>query len=160
MAGRPESSADTGIDLDDLEGLSSAIAAISREVDALGRQVAGLAATVDAMSRAAVGEASGASDRRDRQERREEPGEGDPWLEIVVSPIPEIALVALAETTVRGLSGVRSLSSVKKVDDSVRFMVRADPDADLVAEIKQAMPVPVTVLDSDESSVSLALQWN
>lgn len=160
MSGRAESSDETGVDRGDLAGLSAAIAAISREVDALGRQVADLAGTVDAMSKAAVSEGPGASDRRDRPGGGEESGAGDPWLEIVISPIPEIALVALAETTVRGLSGVRSLSSVKKIDDSVRFMVQADPDADLVAEIKQAMPVPVTVLESDESSVSLALQWN
>jgi hypothetical protein len=160
MVGRTESSGETGGDRGRLEDLTAAVSAISREVEVLSRQVADLAGTVEAMSTAAVREDSGMSARPDQPEGREEFRPDHPSLEIVVSPIPEIALVALVETTVRGLSGVRSLYSVKKIDDSVRFEVRADPDADLVAEIKQAMPVPVTVLDSDESSVSLALQWN
>ena len=134
-----------------LDGLVEAVAKLEREVAALAVRVAGLAETV-----------SGPPDPGGAEpaEAARESESGDPPIEIVVSPVPELALAALAETTVRGLSGVRSLYSVRRVDDSILFQVQADPDADLVAEMRQAMPVPVTVIDSREGSVSLALQWS
>lgn len=141
------------VDPGQLDGLVEAVAKLEREVEALAVRVAGLAEVVSRRP----GPGSGGTEPDEAARERES---GDPPTEIVVSPVPELALAALAETTVRGLSGVRSLYSVRRVDDSILFQVQADPDADLVAEMRQAMPVPVTVIDSREGSVSLALQWS
>ena len=111
-----------------LDGLVEAVAKLEREVAALTVRVAGLAKAVARPADPGPGGGEPAGAVPD--------GEGgESPTEIVLSPVPELALAALAETTVRGLSGVRSLSSVRRVDDSILFQVQADPDADLVAEM-------------------------
>ncbi len=158
MGARPENSVEA-VDRERLDQLAGAVAAIARQVEVLDRQVAELADAVESIA-ADGGTPPEALPAAGSAEAGSKPGTGDPTLEILVSPIPELALVALVETTVRGLNGIRNLASVERSEDSVRFVVQPDPDADLIAEMKQAMPVPVTVLDSDEGSVSLSLQWN
>ena len=146
-------------DRERFDHLAGAVAAIARQVEVLNRQVAELAREVEQIA-AGGRTGSDAPPETGATGAGSSPAAGESTLEILVSPIPELALVALVETTLRSLNGVRNLASVEKSDDSVRFVVQPDPDADLIAEMKQAMPVPVAVLDSDEGSVSLSLQWN
>jgi len=80
-------------------------------------------------------------------------------MSVMVSPLPELAMAAVAETTLRGLPGVRQVTGVKREGEWARFTLEVDPGTDLVTQMKAAMPVAFEVEESTEDSVSLALQW-
>ncbi|MGK2956624.1 MAG: hypothetical protein ACSLFI_13275 [Solirubrobacterales bacterium] len=87
--------------------------------------------------------------------------DGDEALEVTVTvkPVPEIAMAAVAETTLRGLPGVRSVSGVRREGDWAKFDLEVSPDTDLVTEMREAMPVSFRVLEASSDAVSLDLQW-
>jgi hypothetical protein len=68
-------------------------------------------------------------------------------------------MAAVAETTLRGLPGVRQVKGVKREGDWARFTLEVDPETDLVAQMKAAMPVAFEVSESSPEAISLALQW-
>jgi len=140
-----------------VESLKSSAAEISSELKALGVQVASLMATVESL----VTPRRPAPIVKPTTEPVSQPEEVDDGLEmsVTVSPLPELAMAAVAETTLRGLPGVRQLKSVKREGDWARFTLKVDPGTDLVTQLKAAMPVAFKVEEATQDSVSLALQW-
>ena len=64
-----------------------------------------------------------------------------------------------AETTLRGLPGVRQVKGVKREEDWAEFTLEVDPSTDLIKQMKAAMPVAFEVIESTSDSVSLKLKW-
>ncbi|MBK8294642.1 MAG: hypothetical protein IPK93_07670 [Solirubrobacterales bacterium] len=140
-----------------VEGLRNSAAEISRELKALSSQVASLMAAVESLSPPQPT----APVVKPTTEPAPQPEEVDDGLEmtVTVSPLPELAMAAVAETTLRGLPGVRQVKVVKREGDWARFTLDVDPGTDLVTQMKAAMPVAFKVEEATEDSVSLALQW-
>ena len=141
-----------------VESLRSSTAAISRELKSLTDQVASLMAAVESLSPPPppVAPAPKAAPAPVAQ-----PEEADDGLEmtVTVAPLPELAMAAVAETTLRGLPGVRQVKGVKREEDWAEFTLEVDPGTDLVTQMKAAMPVAFTVDESSPEAVSLNLQW-
>jgi len=78
---------------------------------------------------------------------------------VVVRPLPEIAMAAMAETSLRDLPGVSEVVSSERVEDWARFTLEVALGTDLIAEMKQAMPVVFTVVDAGPEEISIELRW-
>jgi len=80
-------------------------------------------------------------------------------LVVSVTPLPELAMAAVAETTLRGLDSVRQVVSVERSNDQATFVLDVDSGGDLVGEMRKAMPVPVTVDQAPDGSMKVVLEW-
>ncbi len=78
---------------------------------------------------------------------------------LVVTPLPELAMAAVAETSLRGLESVRRVVGVKRTGDEARFTLEVDPDGDLVEEMRGAMPVTFEITSDTDDELVIALQW-
>jgi hypothetical protein len=78
---------------------------------------------------------------------------------VTVRPLPELAMAAVAETSLRGLPGVKQVVSVERVEDWATFVLEVSSDVDLISEMRAAMPVGFTVTDSRPNDLSLELKW-
>lgn len=83
------------------------------------------------------------------------PGE----LMVSVSPLPELAMAAVAETALRGLTAVRQVVSVERSNDQATFVLEIEDGGDLIAEMRKAMPVPITVDQAPDGSMKVVLEW-
>ena len=140
-----------------VESLRSSTAAISRELKALGDQVASLMAAVESLSPPPPAPPV----VKPPPAPVPQPEMADDGLEmtVTVSPLPELAMAAVAETTLRGLPGVRQVKGVKREEDWAEFTLEVNPGTDLVSQMKAAMPVAFEVIESSPEAVSLNLQW-
>jgi muconolactone delta-isomerase len=146
---------DAPMSQEQVESLRASATAISRELKTLGDQVASLMEAVTSLGPPAA-------------ERKAPPPAVEPEvihetegleMTVTVQPLPELAMAAVAETTLRSLPGVRSVKGVKREGDWARFTLEVSPDADLVTEMKAAMPVSFKVTESTPEAVSLDLKW-
>lgn len=76
-----------------------------------------------------------------------------------VSPLPELAMAAVAETALRGLESVRQVISVERSNDQATFVLEIEDDGDLTAEMRRAMPVPIAVDTAPDGSMKVVLEW-
>ncbi len=76
-----------------------------------------------------------------------------------VSPLPELAMAAVAETALRGLPSVRKVVSVERSNNQATFLLEIDDDSELVSEMRRAMPVPITVDKAPDGSLKVVLEW-
>lgn len=83
----------------------------------------------------------------------------DRQFRVTVRPLPELAMAAVAETALRGLPGVKQILEVERKDDWASFLLEVSNDADLISEMRVALPVSFTVSDQKQDEVSLDLQW-
>lgn len=68
-------------------------------------------------------------------------------------------MAAVAETSLRGLPGVKQMLSVERMKDRASFLLEVSPEADLISEMRAAMPVDFKVVESGPNEVSLELKW-
>lgn len=80
-------------------------------------------------------------------------------IRVSVSPLPELAMAAVAETTLRGLAAVRKVVSVERSNNQATFVLELEDDRDLIGEMRRAMPVPITVETTPEGSLKVVLEW-
>ena len=78
---------------------------------------------------------------------------------VTVRPLPELAMAAVAETSLRGLPGVKQVLSVERMEDWASFLLEVSTEVDLISEMRAAMPVGFNVTDSKPNEVSLELKW-
>ncbi|MEX1218958.1 MAG: hypothetical protein WEB05_01035 [Solirubrobacterales bacterium] len=78
---------------------------------------------------------------------------------VTVRPLPELAMAAVAETSLRALPSVRQVLSVERTDDWASFLLEVSTGADLVSEMRTVMPVGFNVTDSKPDEMSLELKW-
>ncbi len=78
---------------------------------------------------------------------------------VSVSPLPELAMAAVAETALRGLGAVRKVVSVERSNDQATFVLEVEEKGDLISEMRRAMPVPITVDTAPDGSLKVVLEW-
>lgn len=142
------SSPDTS-DSADLDDLRASVGRVSLELQALADQVKDLVAAVEALApRQPATEAPPAA-----------PASPEGKLTVSVSPLPELAMAAVAETALRSLDSVRKVVSVERSNDQATFVLETGEQGDLVAEMRRAMPVPITVDSAPDGSLKVVLEW-
>jgi hypothetical protein len=78
---------------------------------------------------------------------------------VSVRPLPELAMAAVAETSLRSIPGVNKVKSVERVEDSASFLLEVSTEIDLITEMRAVMPVGFRVTDSQPNEISLELKW-
>jgi len=132
-----------------IDDLRASVGRVSLEVQALADRVQELVTAVESLvpqTADPVARPSGA-----------EAAQGE--LVVSVTPLPELAMAAVAETTLRGLDSVRQVVSVERSNDQATFVLDVDSGGDLVGEMRKAMPVPVTVDQAPDGSMKVVLEW-
>lgn len=135
--------------------LRSSLADLSREVQDLGDRVARLVRRIETLSPEPSG--AGAEQAQAVAEPGRRAGRPETFL-VVVSPVGELALAAVAETTLRGLPAVRRMTAISRSDDEARFELELDPGTDLVGPLKAALPVKFDVCSSSDRELVIALR--
>lgn len=132
-----------------IDDLRASVGRVSLEVQALADQVKELVTAVESLAprsaEAAVPVSASA------------PAQGE--IGVTVSPLPELAMAAVAETALRGLPSVHKVMSVERVGDQATFVLEIEDGGDLVAEMRRAMPVPITVDTAPDGSLKVVLEW-
>ncbi|HRV59198.1 MAG: hypothetical protein KDB54_02670 [Solirubrobacterales bacterium] len=132
-----------------VDDLRASVGRVSLEVQALADRVQELVAAVESLApRRATAPVAPASPS---------PVEGE--LVVSVSPLPELAMAAVAETALRGLSVVRKVVSVERSNAQATFVLEVDEGGELIAEMRRAMPVPITVDTAPDGSLNVVLEW-
>lgn len=142
-----------GPDRGEIESLRVAVANLGREVQALVEKVSSLTRSVEALTPPPAVSPSGP---------RTSPATEDSNLRefsLVVTPLPELAMAAVAETSLRGLESVRRVVGVKRTGEEARFTLEVDPDGDLITEMRSAMPVTFDITSETDDELVIALQW-
>ncbi len=143
---------------DQIESLRNSVSSIARELQVLGEKVSALTVAIDALGPAAPAAPAAPKNPSDAEAAVPEDDDGT-VMTVIVSPLPELAMAAVAETTLRNLPSVRQVSGVKREGDRAAFTLDVDADTDLISEMKTSMPVSFTVEDSNADSISVSLQW-
>ena len=78
---------------------------------------------------------------------------------VSVSPLPELAMAAVAETALRGLPAVHKVVSVERSNDQATFVLSVEEGADFIADMRRAMPVPIVVDHAPDGSMKVVLEW-
>lgn len=132
----------------DLDELRAAVGRVSLEVQELADQVKNLVSAVEELKPARPDQPVPVTEQK---------VEGE--LEVSVSPLPELAMAAVAETALRGLNSVRRVVSIERSGDQATFLLEVADDGDLVAEMRRAMPVPISVDKAPDGSLKVILEW-
>ncbi|MGA7396037.1 MAG: hypothetical protein WBW62_01170 [Solirubrobacterales bacterium] len=146
-------------DSSQIEDLQASVATIAAELRSLGENVSALVAAVDALSPGASPERPSSPVKRVPEVVASADTDDSDVVAVTVSPLPELAMAAVAETTLRGLPGVRQVTGVKREGDWARFTLDVSPGTDLIAEMDVSMPVRFKITDNNPGAISLRLQW-
>ena len=131
-----------------IDDLRASVGRVSLEVQALADRVQDLVSAVEAMA-----------PRSPQAAPAPLPGPAKGEMMVSVSPLPELAMAAVAETTLRGLASVRKVVSVERSNDQATFVLEIGDGGDLISEMRKAMPVPITVDTAPDGSLKVVLEW-
>lgn len=154
MAGMDDSQEATHADREEIESLRVTVATLGREVQSLAEKVSALTRAVEGLTPPSPAPQAAAT--------REKPGPESSAardFSVVITPLPELAMAAVAETSLRGLESVRQVLGVKRTGEEARFTLQVDRDGDLIEEMRGAMPVEFEVISSAGDEVVIDLQW-
>ena len=156
----PELGEPSDLDQDQLASLRASATSITRELKQLGEQVAALVAAVEALGPSPAGRVTpGRRNESPAAATSTDEADDSMVMTVTVAPLPELAMAAVAETTLRNLPGVRQVSGVKREGDWARFTLDVSPESDLVSEMRAAMPVRFQVTESTPGALTLELEW-
>jgi hypothetical protein len=146
---------------DNTDGLMAVVEEVSREVKALSARVDELVSAVKALDGAPTAPQDPAPIRRAPKVAGQPAGSRREVKRtaVVVAPLPELAMAAMAETSLRDLPGVSEVVASERVEDSARFTLEVVEGTDVIAEMRNAMPVPFTVVDPGPEEISVRLRW-
>lgn len=140
----------------DAADLHATVLEVRRDLELLSSRVAELAEATQAMA----AERDGASPRSARASRSQRASRGrSQTVTVTVRPLPELAMAAVAETSLRGLPGVQEVVSVERFDDWARFRLEVAEGTDLVAETRAVLPVSFRSEQSESGEIRLDLNW-
>ena len=131
-----------------VDDLRASVGRVSLEVQALADRVQELVAAVESLAPAPP---------RDASVPPVSTSQGE--IGVSVSPLPELAMAAVAETALRGLRSVRKVVSVERSNDQATFVLEIEEGGDLVTEMRRAMPVPIKVDTAADGSLKVVLEW-
>lgn len=151
----PEAAVTDPAQADDLRG---AVAALASEVQALADRVAHLGHAVEALAPTGKAGPSGHARPAPGGDSREAVREEPERFRVVVAPVSELALAAVAETSLRSLPGVRRVIEVSRSETEVRFELEVQPDFKLVDPLRTALPVPFDIASEDEGEIVITLR--
>lgn len=137
------------VDSSAIDDLRASVGRITLEVQALADRVQELVSTVESLAPRPAPAAP--------EPTASAPAPG--VIGVSVSPLPELAMAAVAETTLRGLAAVRKVVSVERSNDQATFVLEIADDRDLIGEMRGAMPVPITVDTAPDGSLKVVLEW-
>lgn len=142
-----------------IEALKASTADIAREVQGLVEKIGALIASVESLSPAPpVSAPPKVTVKADPDPAPPEVTDSQ-IMTVTVAPLPELAMAAVAETTLRSLPGVRQVTAVKREGDWASFTLDVAPGTDLVAEMRNSMPVSFNVEESSPEAISFSLEW-
>ena len=140
----------------DPESGSAALAALVATVESLAREVEALGTRLTRLEGARVGRGRGGSAKGRRKATASES------VEVVMKPLPEIAMAAVAE---RALRRAEPVQSVEKADASgdgrhaARYRIEVVPGADLVGEVEKTLPVTFQASEGESGALLFELEW-
>ncbi len=144
--------------VEDVTALRGALLELNRELEMLSSRVAELAVAAEAIAAEQAGaRKQPAATGRNQSQRA--PRNGMEEVTVTVRPLPELAMAAMAETSLRGLPGVSELVSVERFEDWARFTLEVASETDLITEMKAALPVAFSSEQSDSGDITLELKW-
>lgn len=151
-----ETSTDPVPDRAQVESIRQAVADLTRELQVMSERVDGLARTVEALTPS--GKVAVAAGRQPR-ERPAVRADVVRTFSVVITPLPEIAMAAVAETSLRDLDGVVRVVSVERTGSEARFTLELEPETDLVGGMRRSMPVRFRVDAETSDEIVISLQW-
>ena len=83
-------------------------------------------------------------------------------VEVVVRPVTELAMVAVAERALRQADGVESVIRSEGGGDgdrSARYLLEVRQGADLPGEVGKTLPVPFSTSEEDSGVIAFDLEW-
>lgn len=131
------------------DDLRASVDRVSEDVQALAGRVLELKSALQSLE---PQPAAGAPGRSGSEAGRQE-------MVVSVSPLPELAMAAVAETALRGLKTVQKVISVERSNDQATFVLEIEEGGDLAAEMGRAMPVPLIVDTASDGSLKVVLEW-
>jgi hypothetical protein len=144
----------------DIGSLMTAVRDLGSELKGLSRRVDEL---TDAVKQLDGGDgAQRGSDGSSRRDTRTGPSSSrreTTRIAVTVRPLPELAMAAMAETSLRDLPGVLEVVASERVEDWARFTLEAEGGTDVIDEMRAAMPVAFTVLEPGPEEISVQLHW-
>ncbi len=144
--------------IEDADALRAAVSEVGRDLKLLASRVAELSEAVESLGSDGAAPARGRQTARTTQASRVARSRVES-MTVVVRPLPELAMAAMAETSLRGLPGVNQVVSVERFEDWARFTLEVVKGTDLVSEMKKALPVAFKSEQSDSGEISLVLKW-
>ena len=137
--------------------LSERLDRLVEAVDELARQVEGLGARIDRLEQSPPRRARAGSGVRGR--RRPVASES---IQVVMRPIPELAMAAVAERALRKAEAVESVTKAESTGEDrhcARYIVEVRPDSDLIGEVGKTLPVAFSANEDEPGVVSFDLKW-
>jgi hypothetical protein len=131
---------------------------LNRELETLTSRVAELAVAAEAIATEQVG-ARQQTAAGGRSQSQRPPRSRIEEITVTVRPLPELAMAAMAETSLRGLPGVKQVVSVERFEDWARFTLEVVRGTDLISEIRSALPVAFRSEQSESAGITLDLKW-
>ena len=138
------------------EGLSERLDHLVAAVEGLVREVEGLGTRLERLERSR-GRKSRSETARGRPRRG--PSES---VEVVIRPVPELAMAAVAERALRKADSVEAVTREELSESGERFAryrVEMKPGSDLVEEVGQTLPVAFSARQEEPGKVMLDLRW-
>lgn len=139
----------------EVERIRKAAVRIADDLRDLGARVEELSEAIAALDSETVGKKVAST----RAGRSNSPRPVYRQFRVTVRPLPELAMAAVAETSLWSLPAVKQILEVERKEDWASFLLEVSTGSDLIAEMRVAMPVSFTVSDEKPDEVSLELQW-
>ena len=140
----------------DADGFSERLDRLVGAVESLVREVEGLGARLDRLeSTSSRRGLKGAA----RGRRRSAPSES---VEVVMRPVTELAMAAVAERALRKAEAVESVTRAEggaSDDRSARYRVEVRPGIDLVGEVGKTLPVSFSADETEPGVFLFDLDW-
>jgi len=144
--------------IEDVAALRAAVAEVGRDLKLLSSRVAELSAAAEAIAADADGGPGSRTAPRQPQAQKASRSRME-QMTVTVRPLPELAMAAMAETSLRGLPGVNQVVSVERFEDWARFTLEVVKGTDLITEMRAALPVAFKSEQADSGEISLVLKW-
>jgi hypothetical protein len=141
----------------DSDSLPTRLDRLTEAIEGLMLEVEGISERLDRLE-ASRSRRSGAGSTRGRR-RSTSPRES---VEVIVRPVTELAMVAVAERALRQAEGVESVIRSDGAGDegrSARYLLEVMQGADLPGEVGKTLPVPFRATEEEAGVIAFDLEW-